>query len=190
MVELCEKNTIGWCMWTTKKVGDGGATQPYSIKKPANYSSLVNAVEGGSISQSAATTIMFELADNAATAKCVKNRAFISALGLNPDAATGSVRKEKPGKVEGSTIRPFFDATGLKVVLNLPTRSDITLSLYDSRGMLRKSFFQAGKEAGMHVVRLENRDGIPALSDGIYYCILSLNGKKSYGISVLLVNGR
>jgi hypothetical protein len=80
MVALCEGNQIGWSMWTTKKLNQD--TNPYTIRTPANYSRLLDAIGGSSISQQDATAIMFELADNAATSRCTKNTAFITALGL------------------------------------------------------------------------------------------------------------
>ena len=61
-------------------------TNPYSIKKPANYQELLDAMTGtASISQEEARTIMLELADNTTTSKCTKNTAFLTALGLCAD---------------------------------------------------------------------------------------------------------
>jgi len=44
---LCEKNNIGWSMWTTKKVNQN--TNPYTMIAPPNYRKVMNAVTGGEI---------------------------------------------------------------------------------------------------------------------------------------------
>jgi endoglucanase len=84
MVQLLEPAGIGWSMWTTKKLEND--TNPYNIKKPANFQKLLDAMTGsGKLSQAEARTIMLELADNTATSKCTKNAAFLTALGLCAD---------------------------------------------------------------------------------------------------------
>lgn len=79
MIALCEKNNIGWNMWTFKKVDQ--TTQAYKIKVPTNYSKMRTYLEGGTKpSSSVAKTVMFALADNAATSKCTKNSSYIKAV--------------------------------------------------------------------------------------------------------------
>ena len=80
MARLCERNNIGWSLWTYKKVHS--ARQPYTINRPPNYEAILKYVAGSGPkpSQPEATAIMLDLADNAATSKCVLNRAAIEAL--------------------------------------------------------------------------------------------------------------
>jgi endoglucanase len=79
MIKLCEDNKIGWNMWTYKKLGSD--TQPYSIKAPANWAKMKAYLQGGAKpSQSEATTIMMELAANAATNKCTLNSSYMKAV--------------------------------------------------------------------------------------------------------------
>jgi endoglucanase len=80
MVSLCERNNIGWNLWTYKKVGS--ARQPYTITAPPNYDAILKYVagKGAKPSQAEATAIMFALADNAATEKCHFNPEVLDAL--------------------------------------------------------------------------------------------------------------
>jgi len=80
MVDLLGKNNIGWAWWTYKKVNND--TQPCNVREPANYNKVLAYVEGKGPkpSQSAADTIMLELASNTATSKCVWNDGLLQAL--------------------------------------------------------------------------------------------------------------
>lgn len=80
MVALCERNNIGWNLWTYKKVHS--TRQPYTIKRPPNYDVLLKYLTGNGPkpTQAEATAIMFALADNAAMAKCQRNDAVLAAI--------------------------------------------------------------------------------------------------------------
>ncbi len=80
MVAELEAAKIGWNMWTYKKIGD--TTQAYTIKAPANYAKMQSylAGKGSAPAQADATTIMMALADNAASAKCTYNAAYVKAV--------------------------------------------------------------------------------------------------------------
>jgi endoglucanase len=80
MVDLMAANGIGWSWWTYKKVNQDN--QPCSIPEPPNYGKILAYVggTGAQPSQQASTTIMMQLAANAATSACVWDDAFTQAL--------------------------------------------------------------------------------------------------------------
>ena len=80
MVQLCEKNNIGWSWWTYKKVDN--KKQPYTIHSPANYQKILDYVagKGPKPSREEAAAILLGLADNAATAKCGYNAEIVKDL--------------------------------------------------------------------------------------------------------------
>ncbi len=75
-----EAAKVGWSMWTYKKVS--ATTQPYTIKEPANWAKMAAYLsgKGSAPAQADATTIMMELAANAATAKCTYNASYVKAV--------------------------------------------------------------------------------------------------------------
>ena len=80
MVDLMAANGIGWSWWTYKKVNQDN--QPCSIPEPAHYGRILAYVDGSGAqpSQETSTTIMMQLAANAATPACVWDDAFTQAL--------------------------------------------------------------------------------------------------------------
>jgi aryl-phospho-beta-D-glucosidase BglC (GH1 family) len=93
MIALLEANKIGWNEWTFKKVGTGQNTNPYSIPEPANWSAmatyLANFAKSGSGTAPSpapatpppgAMATMMALADNARTAKCLYNAAWVKEI--------------------------------------------------------------------------------------------------------------
>jgi len=80
MVHLLGKYNIGWSWWPYKKVNQ--TTNPCSISEPANYSQVLDYVNGTGPqpSQGEADTIMLDLADNSATSNCTWNDGLVQAL--------------------------------------------------------------------------------------------------------------
>ena len=80
MVDLLGKHNIGWSWWTYKKLNQN--TNPCSIPEPANYSKILDYVngKGPKPSQSEADTIMLNLAYNSATANCTWNEGLVRVL--------------------------------------------------------------------------------------------------------------
>ena len=76
MIALLESQGIGWNEWTFKKVAN--TANFYSIAAPKNWSKMKTYLEGGAMPSAAdASTIMMELAANAATAKCTLQTAWL-----------------------------------------------------------------------------------------------------------------
>jgi hypothetical protein len=80
MAHLLEKHNIGWSWWTYKKVNQ--TTEPCSIPEPANYSQILDYVngKGPQPSEAEADTIMLNLASNSATSNCIWNDGLLQAL--------------------------------------------------------------------------------------------------------------
>jgi hypothetical protein len=80
MVDLLGKHNIGWSWWTYKKLNQN--TNPCSIPEPANYSKILDYVngKGPKPSRSEADTIMLNLAYNSATANCTWNEGLVRVL--------------------------------------------------------------------------------------------------------------
>jgi endoglucanase len=189
----CETNTIGWNWWTTKKLGDN--TQAYTIATPANFSQIINAFNGSSsLTQAQAVTIMFALADNAATAKCTKNCGVVNALGLNCNAApaqplttsaAGEEGKIGPARAQNSLcLRSFTGASGVKLAFFLPFAAPAEAALYTTGGALVKTAVYPALTAGAHTADLDRGN---AVSRGVYFCVLScgrMNGSATTAVVV------
>jgi hypothetical protein len=80
MVDLLAAHNIGWSWWTYKKLNQN--MNPCSIPGPANYSQILNYVngKGPKPSQAAADMIMLRLANNSATSNCIWNDGLVRAL--------------------------------------------------------------------------------------------------------------
>ncbi len=185
----CETNNIGWCWWTTKKLGDN--TQAYTIATPANFGQITSAFGGNSsLTQTQATTIMFALAENAKTEKCTKNCGIITALGLNCSAAPAKPLVTSSHSVIHSqtssndfTLHPFTNALGIHVSFSAPAASPITLSLFDNRGVLQSSFIGSVSSPGLHTILLSPAKALPS---GIYHCILYSNNTPTVSATIVL----
>ena len=79
MIALLEANKVGWNEWTYKKSG-GQTTNPYTIPDPPNWAAMATYLAKGGTPPADATTTMMALADNAATAKCTYNAAWVKEI--------------------------------------------------------------------------------------------------------------
>jgi aryl-phospho-beta-D-glucosidase BglC (GH1 family) len=173
----CTRKGYGWSWWTTKKVGS--KTNPYTIKAPAGFDKVIAAFNGGSIARSEAVSTMMALADNAATAKCAKNSDLITALGfcascvpakpLSVPTALGSRREADRLVLRGDPV------TGeIEVRFHADKGVRAVVGLYDVRGGFRGHLADMRVAAGDHVFK-----GKAALSEGAYYAVLFLDGKRA-----------
>jgi endoglucanase len=79
MIALLEAHKIGWNMWTYKKVAN--SANFYSINPPPGWSTMTTYLSGGAMpSQADANTIMLALAANAASSKCVLQKAWLKQI--------------------------------------------------------------------------------------------------------------
>ena len=80
MADLLAKHHIGWSWWTYKKVNQN--TNPCAIPEPANYSQILDYVngKGPKPSQAEADIILLRLAENSATSHCTWNNGLVQAL--------------------------------------------------------------------------------------------------------------
>lgn len=185
----CTSKGYGWSWWTTKKVG--GNSNPYVIKPPANWSRIISAFSGGSISQAEAAAIMTELADNAATAKCTRNTGLITALGFCatcPPAAptpTALGEADKAPGLSGPALRAFADAGGLKVSFVLAKAGKVRMDLLDIHGALRKTMVNAELKAGGHAIGVDRRVGGTDLPGGLYFGALRVDGAVGAVVPVI-----
>jgi endoglucanase len=91
MADLLGKQHIGWSWWTYKKVNQN--SNPCAIPEPANYSQILDYLNGNGPkpSQAGAGMILLRLAENSATSHCTWNDGLVQALFGVP------VRQPAPG---------------------------------------------------------------------------------------------
>jgi endoglucanase len=78
MIALLEANKIGWNEWTYKKVDNNADF--YSINSPANWSTVTSYLENGGSVPANMSTIVMDLAANAATNQCVLQTAWLKMI--------------------------------------------------------------------------------------------------------------
>jgi hypothetical protein len=80
VVTLLEKNNIGWCWWTIKKIGSESSLM--TISKPDGYQKIVDYWAGKSEKPdvSSAKNSLYKLTENAGIENCNVNYGVIRAL--------------------------------------------------------------------------------------------------------------
>jgi endoglucanase len=79
-ISLLEKNNIGWCWWTLKKIGSDSGIM--DVKMPEGYSKIIDywAGKGEKPSQEKANAVFMNLAENVKLQNCTINYGVIKAL--------------------------------------------------------------------------------------------------------------